>query len=421
MKILYISSVPSKKQFEYMQQNLKNDVDVSKYGMQESGFKFHHLIIDGILQNKDNTVYSLVGRAVSRKTHSGLYWKNEKEIEENLTYEHIGFLNIPVIKNLIISLSYFFKTMRWISKNKSQEKCIIIDAAYITVIPFINLATKIKKCKKVSIVCDIYEYMADVKDAREKSSKIHTYIAKFMKKNYEQIDGFVFLTEAMNNVLNIKNKPYIVMEGLVDINMSVSENDITKKSKKDVVMYAGALRAQYGLKNLVEGFNKYKNKNAELWIFGAGDYADSIKEIQKKDKRIKYYGIVSNKEVVEKELEADILINPRPSNQEFTKYSFPSKNMEYMVSGTPVLSTKLPGMPKEYYKYIYLLEEDTPECITKMLEEIFNNSKEELHKKGIASKNFVLNKKNNVVQSKRILDLCSEVVNNENSKVFQKR
>lgn len=413
MKILYISSVPSKKQFDYMQQNLKKDVDVSKYGMQESGFKFHHLIIDGFLANKNNEVYSLVGRAVSKKTHNGLYWKNEKEKHKNITYEHLGFLNIPFLKNIIICLLYFFKTINWISKNKTQEKCIIVDAAYITVIPFINLATKIKKCKKISIVCDIYEYMAEVKDAREKSSKIHTYIAKIMKNQYSKIDGFVFLTEAMSDVLNKKGKPYIVMEGLVDINMNVLENDLAKKSKKDVVMYAGALRAQYGLKNLVEGFTKYQNKNAELWIFGAGDYVEMIKKMQKKDKRIKYYGIVSNKEVVEKELEADILINPRPSNQEFTKYSFPSKNMEYMVSGTPVISTKLPGMPKEYYEYIYLLEEDTPECITKVLEETFKNSKEELHKKGIASKNFVLNKKNNVVQSKRILELCSEVVTNE--------
>ena len=163
MEILYVSSVPSKKEFEYMKKMLKKDVDVTKYGMQESGFKFHHLIIDGIKENNTN-IYSLIGRAVSKKTHKGIFWKNKKEYEENITYEHIGFINIPVLKNLIISLSYFFKTLKWINRNKHKEKCIIVDAAYITVIPFINLATKIKKCKKVSIVCDIYEYMAEVKD-----------------------------------------------------------------------------------------------------------------------------------------------------------------------------------------------------------------------------------------------------------------
>ena len=58
---------------------------------------------------------------------------------------------------------------------------------------------------------------------------------------------------------------------------------------------------------------------------------------------------------------ATLLINPRFSNEEYTKYSFPSKNMEYMASGTPILTTKLPGMPKEYYEYIYLFEEESIE------------------------------------------------------------
>lgn len=413
MEILYVSSIPSKKQFEYMQSKIKKGIDVTKYGMQESGFKFHHLIIDGILAHKNTNVYSLVGRAVSHKSHNGIYWKNEKECDKNITYEHIGFINIPIIKNIMVSVAYFFKTLKWIKKNKDNDKCIIVDAAYITVIPSINLATKIKHCKKVAIVCDIYEYMADVKDAREKSSKIHSLIAKVMKKNYGKIDGFVLLTEAMNDVLNKNNNPFIVMEGLVDVNMKVKENSINSKCKKDVVMYAGALRAQYGLKNLVEGFTKYKNKNAELWIFGAGDYASKIEEFQNKDKRIKFFGIVSNKEVVEKELKATVLINPRPANQEFTKYSFPSKNMEYMVSGTPVISSKLPGMPKEYYEYIYLLDDDTSESITNTLNKVFKNSKEELHKKGLSAKKFVLDNMNNVVQAERILKLCSKVVENE--------
>lgn len=409
MEILYVSSVPSIKQFNYIKEKLKTNVDVAKYGMQESGFKFHHLILDGIISEKQNNVYSLVGRSVSKKTHNGIFWKNEKEEYDNICYEHLGFFNIPVLKNIIISLSYFFKTIKWISKNEKKEKCIIIDAAYVTVIPFINLATKIKKCKKIAIVCDIYEYMANVKDARDKSSKIHTLIAKIMKKQYQQMDGFVYLTEAMNNILNPKNKPYIVMEGLVDINMKIKENTLQSKSKKDVVMYAGALREQYGLKNLINGFTNYKNKNAELWIFGAGDYANKIIEVQKKDKRIKFFGIASNSEVVEKELEATLLINPRPANQEFTKYSFPSKNMEYMVSGTPILTTKLQGMPKEYYDYVYILDSDTSECITEKFYEIFKNNKEELHKKGNDSRNFVLKNKNNISQSKRIIDLCKEV------------
>lgn len=414
MKILYISSVPSKKQFDYAKKMLKPNIDGVKYGMQESGYKFHHLIQEGIIFNSDNEIYSIVGRPISNKCYKGLYWKNEKETNDKITYEHIGFLNLPVIKNLTICFSYFFKTLKWIKKNEKEEKIIILDAAYVTVIPFVNFATKIRKCKKIAIVCDIYSYMAPVDDARENRSRIHKIISKMMKKNYMRMDGFVFLTDAMNKVLNHKNKPYIVMEGLVDINMKTSANTLKNKNKKDIIMYAGAIREKYGLKNLAEGFKKYKNENAELWIYGAGDYVTEIREYEKKDKRIKYFGVVPNKEIIEKELEATLLINPRSANLEFTKYSFPSKNMEYMVSGTPIITTKLPGMPKEYYDYVYTIDGETGNDITEVITNVLKLSKDQLHKKGEEAKKFVLEKKNNKIQAQRILDLCKEV-NDENS------
>ena len=38
-----------------------------------------------------------------------------------------------------------------------------------------------------------------------------------MSNSYKKMDGFVLLTEAMNSVINKQNKPYIVMEGLVEV------------------------------------------------------------------------------------------------------------------------------------------------------------------------------------------------------------
>ena len=86
---------------------------------------------------------------------------------------------------------------------------------------------------------------------------------------------------------------------------------------------------------------------------------------------------------------------------EFTKYSFPSKNMEYMVSGTPILTSKLPGMPKEYYDYVYLINDNSPKGVLKSLQETLKNDRKTLHQKGAYAKN--------VVQTRRILELCQEV------------
>lgn len=404
LEILYISSVPSPKEFDRIKASFKTGFI---YGMSESGYKFHTLILDGMRTRQDVNITSLVGRFVSFSTHRGIFWRNRKEkVADNLSYEHIGFLNLPVIKHFMIGFGYFFKTLKFMHKTRGKQRAVVMDGAYVTVHPFV-LAAVGKKCHKTAIFCDIYDYMGEVKDSRdaEKVSLGRRAIRSIATGSYSKLDSFILLTEQMSEVVNKNNKPYIVMEGLVDINMDHVPNTMENKSTDRSIMYAGALRAQYGLKNLVEGFMAYKNDDVKLWIFGAGDYSENIENASKQDPRIVFGGIIPLSEVVKRELEATLLVNSRPTYMEFAKYSFPSKNMEYMASGTPVLTTRLPGMPQEYYDYIYTIDGNTPNDVTKALEKVFSVSYEDLHKKGAESRGFVLQNKNNIVQSGRILAL----------------
>ena len=139
------------------------------------------------------------------------------------------------------------------------------------------------------------------------------------------------------------------------------------------------------------------------------NYQLKLEEIIKEHSNIKYLGVVPNSEVVNAELKATLLINPRPTGEDYTKYSFPSKNMEYMASGTPVLTTRLPGMPLDHVEYVYLIEEETAVGIASMLSEILTQSEEELFEKGKEAKRFILEKKNNVSQAKKLLDMLDGI------------
>ena len=76
-----------------------------------------------------------------------------------------------------------------------------------------------------------------------------------------------------------------------------------------------------------------------------------------------------------------------------------------MASGTPVLTTVLPGMPREYHPYVYLLEDETADGIAKKLQEVLENTDETLFRKGTEARKFVLEQKNNVIQAKKILEM----------------
>ena len=79
--------------------------------------------------------------------------------------------------------------------------------------------------------------------------------------------------------------------------------------------------------------------------------------------------------------------------------------MEYMASGTPVLTTKLPGMPNDHLPYVYLIDDESADGIAKVLEELLSKSKAELHAKGKEAKEFILREKNNIKQAKKLLDM----------------
>jgi glycosyltransferase involved in cell wall biosynthesis len=215
----------------------------------------------------------------------------------------------------------------------------------------------------------------------------------------------VLLTQAMNDYIGNVTKPYVILEGHADITMQDKPPSLEKKQPVRTVFYAGGVSRQYGLKDLTEGFLKADLPNTRLEIYGPGDYVEELQAIAEKDSRVFYGGMLLNTQIVEKEQEATLLVNPRPTHEEFVKYSFPSKTMEYMASGTPVLTTRLPGMPGEYYPYVDFIEEESADGIAAALKSVLARSDAELFRKGQEARAFVLEGRNNVVQAKRILTM----------------
>ena len=108
-------------------------------------------------------------------------------------------------------------------------------------------------------------------------------------------------------------------------------------------------------------------------------------------------------------MRATLLINPRYTDAEFTKYSFPGKNLEYAASGTPTLTTKLPGMPEEYCDHVFLLKEETVSGMAVILKEISAIPRERLYEYGQKTKRWMLDRKNCKVQARIVIDFLNKI------------
>jgi len=394
MNILYISSACSNNKFNQLFINLK-----VKPGQQAQ--KYHRLLIEGLSKNESTSVEVLSALRINRSMSSQFYYKNSMEVVNGIKYNYLPFINWPVIRHLFLFFTCFYSTVKWSIRNR--KGLVICDVLDITISGAAILATKILRINNIGIVTDVPSFLAVMsKKCTSRRQNIITAINNFIMNSF---NSYVFLTEYMNELINKKHKPYVVIEGQVDVNMLNITNELKEKYRKRVCLYSGAIHRIYGIELLTNAFITANIDNAELHIYGSGDFEDQLKEICKEHINIKYFGTVPNDMVVKEQLKATLLINPRPSNEEYTKYSFPSKNMEYMVSETPVLTTNLAGMPEEYSNYVFIIDNETIDGVAKKLKELMAMEEEQLHQLGFKARRFVLQNKNNIIQAGKILTL----------------
>ncbi len=355
--------------------------------------KYHRLLIEGLAAHTEVDV--VAAPPVNRTVLQSAFVALPEETEGGARYHYIPAVRNPVLKLVCVAVGTFVKTLRYARK----DSAVIVDCLNRTTAFFALLAAKAKGCRCVGIITDL----PDMLGGSGFFLKMGNYVIR-------HCTDYVLLTEAMNGYIRNPGKPYVVLEGHSDISMRDRLPGLEKKTSPRSVFYAGGVSRQYGLADLTEGFRMANIPNARLEIYGPGDYVKQLQEIAREDDRIFYGGMLLNAEIVEREQQATLLVNPRPTHEEFVKYSFPSKTMEYMASGTPVLTTRLPGMPKEYYPYVSFIEEETPEGIASALREVLSASDEALFEKGMAARAFVLDGRNNVVQAEKLLDMLKKEV-----------
>ncbi len=365
--------------------------------------KFHRLFSEGLCLNGcEVNVLSIL--PITRKNCKRLFFFGESEYQKKMKYIYPFIINIPWVKYIFGGISVIYHICKL--NNKKDDNFIIADCLNQTAALSSVIAARILNIPSIGIVTDLPDFLSG------KENKINNFILRLF-------DKYILLTDEMSTYIkkNIthKNKPYIVIEGMVDekVNPVKLKQNTYKHNTKRICMYAGIVDEKYGLNNLVEGFIEADIPDAELHIYGNGEYAEKLKQICKKNTRIRYFGTKKNSFIVEEEQKVDLLVNPRPSTEEFTKYSFPSKNMEYMVSGTPMLTTKLPGMPQEYFPYVYTFEDESATGIAKKLKQVLSLPREELYKKGKEAQNYVLRNKSARIQASKVMTWLSSKKNGE--------
>ncbi len=375
----------------------------SVYGIQYAANKLQWAIVDGLKQNEDVTLSLL------NSLYIGSYPKKYKKLmiptfdfDDMENAKNVGFCNLSVFKYFSRYYGIKKEIKKWAEKDKGKEKALLI---YALAMPFTNIAKYITKnypqIKVCIVVPDLPEYMNTSASEKSLYRKLKNISIKLIKKQIKRVKKYVLLTDAMKNWFD-RPVQYTVVEGIA-VNVDLAEESFEKKEK--TILYAGGIKAEYGVLELAKAFAEIGDKEWKLEIYGDGSDIEELQRIAKGYPNILVMGSTPNEIVVERQKSASLLVNPR-KNQPFTKYSFPSKIMEYMSSGTPMLGYMLDGMPKEYKGYFYEIE-DKERGLLDALESVMSLSETERTFMGNKAQAFVREHKNPKAQCSKIVNLLN--------------
>lgn len=380
----------------------------STYNMQDASNVLQWHIHEGLCENyqQDIEILNVLPVGSFPQYYSDAFVK--EEIFSSRTGNsnvNIAFCNVKLIRKYILPNQIYKALMR--SFENVDEGILFV---YTVSAVFMEAVSKFKREKPGIKVCAVIADLPDMCSLTSKKSRLQKMFEKHLAnksyKNVSCVDAFVLLTKYMADYMKIE-KPFCVVEGISTAVTDFGTVSFDASEAKKTIMYTGTLHKKFGVLNLVNAFRQIEDNSYELVICGTGDSQKEIEEMAREDGRIKFLGQLPRTKVLELQSSATVLVNPRQNNEEFTKYSFPSKTMEYLSSGIPVIAYRLDGIPDEYEEFLCYVEDDSIQALTDKLIEICELSREKREQIGSKGRNFVIEQKNSVIQTEKIVNLLN--------------
>lgn len=394
MKYIFLGS--------YYSGNTEKIIEMDSIGaISSANNKFQKNLISGFKDNNINIEsYSLPQIGAYPQKFKRIFFKGNNK-------EYWSFLNLKMIKHFSQFCIAYFKLKKILcQKDDTVTYNIFIYDLHLPYLLAMSLLKYKKKVFVVNIIPDLIGFTGERSTLLLKSWQ--SIQKKILKRAIKCVDAFSLITEQMNSVINLENKPFCVVEGIASASLEIATTDTTLYG--DYLFYAGALDVRNGVKCLVDAFDLLNDKTISLVICGKGELYDYVLSKAVTNPNIFLLGYQPSDIIWKLECSSFAVINPRPNLGDFVKYSFPSKVMEYFACNRPVLMYRLDGIPLEYYDYVYEIKSTNEYLLSLEIHGIINKIRVSLNES--FSRSFIVNSKNAKKQVFKIIKLLNL---NENS------
>lgn len=365
--------------------------------------KFEMCYINGMLANNVNVIAVSVFPGSTYPLNKKIFFPFEFKCDEGYDNYVAGYINLIGLKILTKMISIFSIVFKF--NLIFRDLKIVVYSSHLPLLMTAWILSKLFKKDFYVVLPDLPIYMFGSKSKlkiKEVLKKIDQWL---VKKILFEASGLSCVTDLMTKKMGWEDQNRsIVIEGMYDYKYNFHLFNKPILNGKKYFLYSGALEVGYGIVEMVDFFIK-SEVDAELWICGFGNLSSYVKELSRNNENIKYLGYLEQKELWGIQKNAAALLLTRDPNAEYVKYSFPSKILEYLATGVPIISTKLPCYPVEYDDYLIYVEYNDAVSYKNIFNYVLKMDIE--LKKYISQKNvaFVVDCKNPKMSVKKMIDL----------------
>lgn len=325
----------------------------------------------------------------------------------------IGFVNILLLKHFTRLMTCIITVLPLIKRENINW--IFIHGLHSPYLVF-GLLTRLFGCRMAVVMTDSPGVMLATDGWLVRMMKIiDTW---FIKKVLRHADAVFALAPDLVRRM-APGRPELVFPGILESTIethfcTVEPTSVSSVTRPFTIVYAGSLNQSYGVDLLIQAVQSLSPRvSVCLKLFGRGDQELRIRQLASKDSRIIYGGFLDTATLIPELCAADILINPRPTREIFATQSFPSKLIEYLATGRPVLTTRITSIPDALKEHFYYIEDETAEGINLAICAVMKVSALDRTKHGYGAQLFVQSNYSEAAFGQRIF----EFINSLNFKV----
>ena len=345
--------------------------ELRRYGQRESVLSATNkmsYIIDVLSSNGQVEIVSACGV----KKHTGGGTAGLVNMNENVSLRFFYGINkknkiMSFLSDAFLKIQLFF----FLLLNTKKDEIILVyhSPSYCSIIRWIK---KLTGCR---LILEMEEVYADVNESRllrKREMRLSSYA-----------DAFLFPSKLMNEIINQKHKPYVIVHGTYRVEpylQSVALRDLDKGMKNRIIncVYAGTFDRRKGGVSAAVSAAEFLPSQYHIHIIGFGSKEDTeqllsqIEAVNNKSSAVVYYdGKLSGEEYKCFLQCCDIGLSTQNPEGAFNDTSFPSKVLSYLANGLRVVSCRISAVEQSSVGgKIYYYDSQEPECIAEAIKKV---------------------------------------------------